>query len=138
MVERNRELAEKGMRAQINLLNGSIENGKLEPIDDYVVVELGKMPEQTSGGLWVPESVQENALQLMAGRVVAVGPGRLERHMGEWSRKPMGIEVGDFVLCNPYANDTVKTGQEKCLIVRESSITCKVRGVGDVAPEVAM
>ena len=74
----------------------------LKPLGERIVSKVIEDTEQTSGGIFIPESAQEKPQK---GEVVAVGQGEVD-DKGE--RKPMDVKVGDVVLYAKYAGTDVK------------------------------
>ena len=85
------------------------------PLADRVVVRSLEDPEQTRGGLFIPNSAKEKPQQ---GEIVAVGPGRYD----EGERVPMDVKVGDKVLYGKYSGTEVTLDGEQLLILQESDI----------------
>ena len=74
----------------------------LRPIGDRVVVKVIEDTEQTSGGIFIPDSAKEKPQK---GEVVAVGEGKTN-DKGE--KEPMGVNVGDIILYAKYAGTDIK------------------------------
>ena len=74
----------------------------LKPLQDRIVIKVIEDTEQTSGGIFIPDSAKEKPQK---GEVVAVGPGKAAEK-GE--REPMDVKVGDIVLYAKYAGTDVK------------------------------
>ena len=74
----------------------------LKPLGDRIVVKVIEDTEQTSGGIFIPDSAKEKPQK---GEVVAVGEGKTN-DKGE--KEPMGVNVGDIVLYAKYAGTEVK------------------------------
>ncbi len=74
----------------------------LKPLGDRIVVKVIEDTEQTSGGIFIPESAKEKPQK---GEVVAVGLGKVN-DKGE--REPMDVKVGETVLYAKYAGTDVK------------------------------
>ena len=74
----------------------------LKPLGDRIVVKVIEDTEQTSGGIFIPDSAKEKPQK---GEVVAVGLGKVN-DKGE--REPMDVKVGDTVLYAKYAGTDVK------------------------------
>lgn len=55
--------------------------------------------------------------ELNEGRVLAVGPGQLNR---EGQRVPMGVQTGDRVLIPQFGGSPVKVGEEEFHLFRDS------------------
>lgn len=74
----------------------------LKPLGDRIVIKVIEDTEQTSGGIFIPDSAKEKPQK---GEVVAVGLGKLN-DKGE--REPMDVKVGDIVLYAKYAGTDIK------------------------------
>ena len=87
----------------------------IAPLADRVVVRALEEAEQLRGGLHIPASAKEKPQQ---GEIIAVGPGRFEKH----TRVPMEVAVGDTVLYGRYTGAEVTIDGEQLLILRESDV----------------
>ncbi len=74
----------------------------LKPLSDRIVIKVIEDTEQTTGGIFIPDSAKEKPQK---GEVVAVGAGKLNEK-GE--REPMDVKVGDTVLYAKYAGTDIK------------------------------
>lgn len=74
----------------------------LKPLGDRIVIKVIEDTEQTSGGIFIPDSAKEKPQK---GEVVAVGVGKMNEK-GE--REPMDVKVGDTVLYAKYAGTDIK------------------------------
>ncbi|MBE7702936.1 MAG: co-chaperone GroES [Cyanobacteria bacterium SIG28] len=74
----------------------------LKPLQDRIVIKVIEDTEQTSGGIFIPDSAKEKPQK---GEIVAVGEGKTN-DKGE--KEPMGVNVGDIVLYAKYAGTEVK------------------------------
>ena len=74
----------------------------LKPLGDRIVIKVVEDTEQTSGGIFIPDSAKEKPQK---GEVVAVGEGKMN-DKGE--REPMDVKVGDIVLYAKYAGTDIK------------------------------
>ena len=74
----------------------------IRPLSDKLVVKIIDEAEQTSGGIFIPDSAKEKPQK---GEVVAVGQGKLN-DKGE--REPMDVKTGDIVLYAKYAGTDIK------------------------------
>lgn len=74
----------------------------LKPLGERIVIKVIEDTEQTTGGIFIPESAKEKPQK---GEVVAVGEGEVD-DKGE--RKPMDVKVGDVILYAKYAGTDVK------------------------------
>ena len=74
----------------------------IRPLADKLVIEIIDDEEQTSGGIFIPDSAKEKPQK---GKVVAVGSGRT---LDNGEKEPMEIKVGEIVLYAKYAGTEVK------------------------------
>ncbi|HIS82158.1 co-chaperone GroES [bacterium] len=74
----------------------------IKPLGDRIVIKVIEDTEQTSGGIFIPDSAKEKPQK---GEVVAVGLGKMNEK-GE--REPMDVKVGDTILYAKYAGTDVK------------------------------
>ena len=88
----------------------------LKPLGDRVVVLPVEQDDQTTSGLFLPETAKEKPQQ---GKVVAAGPGS-RKESGE--RIAMDVEVEDTVLYAKYAGTSIKLDGQEYLILKESDI----------------
>ena len=95
----------------------------LRPIDARVIVEKKVKQEQTESGIFLPDSVDEQA-QVVEGEVVAVGPG--SRNMMNGESMPMDIKVGDTILYPKFAATEVQYKGKEFMVVIEKDIVAVV------------
>jgi chaperonin GroES len=88
----------------------------LKPLGDRIVVQPIEQEEQTTLGIFLPETAKEKPQQ---GKVVASGPGARKEN-GE--RIAMDVKVDDKVLYAKYAGTTIKLDGKELLILKESDI----------------
>ncbi len=74
----------------------------IKPLGDRIVIKVIEDTEQTSGGIFIPDSAKEKPQK---GEIVAVGLGKMN-DKGE--REPMDVKVGDVVLYAKYAGTDIK------------------------------
>ena len=74
----------------------------IKPLADRIVIKVIDDVQQTSGGIFIPDSAKEKPQR---GEVVAVGLGKLN-DKGE--REPMDVKVGDTILYAKYSGTDVK------------------------------
>jgi len=74
----------------------------IKPLADRIVIKVIEDTEQTSGGIFIPDSAKEKPQK---GEVVAVGEGKMN-DKGE--REPLDVKVGDVVLYAKYSGTDVK------------------------------
>ena len=88
----------------------------LKPLQDRIVIKVIEDTEQTSGGIFIPDSAKEKPQK---GEVVAVGEGKTN-DKGE--KEPMEVKVGDKVLYSKYAGNEVKVAGEEYTILKQEDI----------------
>jgi chaperonin GroES len=98
---------------------------KFRPLHDRVVVERISAEEKTSGGIIIPDTVQEKPQQ---GKIIAVGPGGRDEN---GKLLPIDVKVGERVLFGKWSGTEVKIDGHEYLIMKESDIM----GVLDGATE---
>ncbi len=78
----------------------------IRPLGDKIVIKVIEDTEQTSGGIFIPDSAKEKPQK---GEVVAVGPGKT---LDDGKKEEMEVKVGDKVLFAKYAGTDVKMGED--------------------------
>ena len=96
----------------------------LKPLGDRVVVKPVEQEEQTTTGIFLPETAKEKPQQ---GKVVAAGPGA-RKDTGE--RIAMDVKVDDTVLYARYGGTSIKLEGQEYLILKESDILAIVEKSG--------
>ncbi|MFN2115964.1 MAG: co-chaperone GroES [Anaerolineae bacterium] len=91
----------------------------LVPLGDRIVVKPIEQEEVTASGIVLPESAKEKPQR---GKVVAVGPGRLD----DGERQPMDVEVGDVVVFDKWSGKEFKIDDVKYLILSEGDVLAKL------------
>ena len=93
----------------------------IKPLMDRIVIKVIEDTEQTSGGIFIPDSAKEKPQK---GEVVAVGAGKMNDN-GE--REPMDVKVGDVVLYAKYAGTDIKMDgvEYKILSINPLNLICK-------------
>ena len=89
---------------------------KFRPLYDNVLLKRVQVADQTSGGLYIPESAKDKPQEA---EVLNVGPGRLDK---DGNHKPMSVKTGDHVLFGKYSGNEIKLNGEEHIILRESEI----------------
>ncbi|MBQ8887343.1 MAG: co-chaperone GroES [Candidatus Gastranaerophilales bacterium] len=88
----------------------------IRPLGDKIVIRVIEDAEQTSGGIFIPDSAKEKSQK---GEVIAVGEGKMSEK-GE--REPMDVKVGEIVLFAKYAGTDVKVSDETLKIMSVSDV----------------
>ncbi len=88
----------------------------IKPLGDRIVIKVIEDTEQTSGGIFIPDSAKEKPQK---GEVVAIGLGKLN-DKGE--REPLDVNVGDKILYAKYSGTDVKVDgvEYKILSVKDA------------------
>lgn len=87
----------------------------IRPLGDRVVVRPEAAEERTSAGIYIPDTAKEKPQR---GKVVAVGPGKVENG----TKVDMTVKEGDLVLYGKYSGTEITIDGEDVLIMRESDI----------------
>jgi chaperonin GroES len=88
---------------------------KIRPLHDRVIVKRTEEVEKTKAGIIIPDTAKEKPQE---GKVVAVGPGRLE----EGKVIPLDVKAGDEILFGKYSGTEINLNGEEHLILREDDI----------------
>lgn len=88
-----------------------MEEIKLQPLADRVLVAPAAAEEKTASGIIIPDTAKEKPQR---GTVLAVGKGSKD--------EPMTVKAGDNVLYGKYAGTEVTVDGKEYLIMRESDI----------------
>lgn len=90
---------------------------KLKPLRDHVILQAITQEEKTKGGIVLPDTASKERPE--QGKVVAVGPGRLNL---KGQRVPMELKKGDIVLFSKYGPNEVKVEGKEYLVAKEEDI----------------
>lgn len=74
----------------------------IRPLADKLVIKVVEDAEQTSGGIFIPDSAKEKPQK---GEVIAVGPGKV---LENGNKEELDVKVGEIVLYAKYAGTDVK------------------------------
>ncbi len=83
----------------------------IKPLADRLVIKLIDDVQQTSGGIFIPDSAKEKPQK---GEVVAVGSGKT---LDSGEKEPMEVKVGDVVLFAKYSGTDVKVDDVEYKII---------------------
>jgi chaperonin GroES len=89
---------------------------KIRPLNDRVIVKRVKKEKKTTGGIIIPDTNKEKPQE---GKVVAVGPGKLD---DAGKRMPLEVKEGDRVLFSKWAGTEIKIDGEEHLFMKEDDI----------------
>ena len=88
----------------------------LKPLGDRLVVLPMQQSDQTTSGLFLPETAKEKPQQ---GKVIAAGPGSRKEN---GDRIPMDVKIDDTVLYARYGGATIKLDSQEYLILKETDV----------------
>lgn len=83
----------------------------IRPLADKIVIKVIEDTEQTSGGIFIPDSAKEKSQK---GEIVALGQGKT---LDSGEREPMDVKVGEIVLFAKYSGTDVKEGNQNFKII---------------------
>ncbi|MCX6807728.1 MAG: co-chaperone GroES [Patescibacteria group bacterium] len=95
---------------------------KIVPLHDQILVEPIVEKVESAGGIVIPESGQHND-KPMRGKVIAVGPGKLDQ---AGKRMPVDVKVGDEILFTKYSPNEIKIEGTLYLVLEEKSVLAKI------------
>ncbi len=88
-----------------------------KPLSNRIFIEPVTEDKKTKSGIVLPDTAERE--KPMLGKVVAVGPGKLN-DKGE--RSPMSVKVGDKVLFKKYGPDELEVDGKKYLVGDEDDV----------------
>ena len=105
---------------------------RLQPLQDWALIEPSDAKDKTGGGLYIPDTAKEKPVE---GKVLAVGRGRWEtpeKKSGSRSTKkqekekkvfkPTVLKPGDHVLYEKYGTTEVELEGKELVLVREFDV----------------
>ncbi|MCF7830877.1 co-chaperone GroES [Candidatus Gracilibacteria bacterium] len=90
---------------------------KLLPLQDNVIVKPVQEETTTASGIVIPDTA--NKEKPMRGKVLAVGPGKLDEN---GKRMPVDVKEGDIVIFTQYAPTEIKVDREELYILGADSL----------------
>ncbi len=87
---------------------------KIEPMGERILIKILKQADQTSSGIYLPETAKEKPQE---GEVVAVGP-----EVDEDS----GLKAGDIVMYPKYTGTEIKIDGVEHLIMDASDVLARI------------
>ena len=91
----------------------------LKPLDARVVVSKPPKEEMSSGGIILPDTVNEQG-QTAVGKVEQVGPG--SRNMNDGQPMPMDVKVGDTIVYTKFSATEIQHKNVDYSVVTERDI----------------
>ena len=101
---------------------------KFRPLHDRVVVRRLNAEEKTTGGIIIPDTVQEKPME---GEIVAAGPGA-RNEAGQLV--PLEVKAGDRILFGKWSGTEVKIDGQELLIMKESDVLGILTGAAAAVP----
>jgi chaperonin GroES len=89
---------------------------KLQPVHDKILIRVEENSNMSDGGIIIPDSAIDRAGK---GIVIAVGPGRIDRH---GNAVPMCCAVGDRVMFFKMAGREITIAKESLVLISEPDI----------------
>jgi chaperonin GroES len=93
-----------------------VQEMKLRPLGDRVLVTRVDEEEKSKGGIIIPDTAKEKPQE---GRIVAVGPGKTN---DDGNTVPLSVKKGDKVLFSKYAGTEINVEGEEHLFIREEDV----------------
>lgn len=87
----------------------------MKPLNDHVVLEPLK-EEKKKSGIILPDSVGKEQSEI--GKVLAVGPGKLE----DGKRIAIEVKKGDVVYYRKYSEHKIKEGDKEFIVIKAEDI----------------
>jgi|TARA_R110002074_G_scaffold65446_1_gene155524 chaperonin GroES len=88
---------------------------KFIPLQDKVLIQRTEAEATTESGIILTQTLQD---KLPTGRVIAVGPGRVQ----DGDLRPVSVSVGETVMFAAHAGAEVQVGADKYLVLSEPEI----------------
>jgi len=98
----------------------------LTPLSDHVVVKRDTADEVTKGGIHLPDSSRKE--KPARGKVLAVGPGKIQWTDQGWKTEPMPVIAGEIVLFSSYSGQEIELDGEKLTVLTASDICAIITG----------
>src|ERR1700761_9057258 len=97
--------------SSVGLYGFEIPHEFVTPTRDMVIIRIPFPPEKI-GNIIAPDITRELlAHNVMAGRIVAMGPVAFAYKDGKGELARQDVNIGDWVLIRPYAGTMVQAGQ---------------------------
>lgn len=94
---------------------------KIVPLGEHVIVKPDEQPEQTEGGIVLPEIARRE--RVLLGRVLSVGDGQ---RLPNGTLVPVEVHEGDRVLFPDWAGEELSLNGEKLRVLRAGEILARV------------
>ena len=92
----------------------------IKPLEDRILIQPLEAETTTASGLYIPDTAKEKPQE---GKVVAVGPGRVD---DSGKRIPLDVAEGDVVIFSKYGGTEVKYDGNEYLLLNARDILAVV------------
>ncbi|QIK71374.1 co-chaperone GroES [Propioniciclava coleopterorum] len=92
----------------------------IKPLEDRILIQPLEAETTTASGLYIPDTAKEKPQE---GKVVAVGPGRVD---DSGNRIPLDVAEGDVVIFSKYGGTEVKYDGAEYLLLNARDILAVV------------
>ncbi len=92
----------------------------IKPLEDRILIQPLEAETTTASGLYIPDTAKEKPQE---GKVVAVGPGRVDDN---GKRIPLDVAEGDVVIFSKYGGTEVKYDGAEYLLLNARDILAVV------------
>lgn len=89
---------------------------KIQPIGERVLIKAIKQEERTKGGIYIPNSAQEERKE---GEVVALGTFA--------NGNPLPLQIGDHILYSGYSADEFEIEGQKVKIIEFKDVVATIQ-----------
>ena len=93
----------------------------IKPLEDRILIQPLEAETTTASGLYIPDTAKEKPQE---GKVVAVGPGRVD---DSGKRIPLDVAEGDVVIFSKYGGTEVKYDGAEYLLLNARDILAIVQ-----------
>ena len=92
----------------------------IKPLEDRILIQPLEAETTTASGLYIPDTAKEKPQE---GKVVAVGPGRVDDN---GNRVPLDVAEGDVVIFSKYGGTEVKYDGAEYMLLNARDILAVV------------
>jgi len=95
----------------------------MDPLGNYIVVELFKAEKESQGGIALPDQVVSQRRPCLA-RIIKAGPG--QRALMNAQPVGMWVKDGDLIVILKHTAIEINLGNQTCHVIAEGDIVAKV------------
>lgn len=92
----------------------------IKPLEDRIAIQQLEAETTTASGLVLPDTAAEKPQE---GKVVAVGPGRVD---DSGKRVLLDVKVGDVVIYSKFGGTEIKYGEDEYIILSARDVLAVV------------